>query len=360
MIDDADAFVTAFAGPATYTVSGAGTVVLAVVEDGDPWDGIPALLRDSYDCGQVRLGRAWIRSADLPAAPAFGHSLAQEGTVWTVADARPEGAMVGLYKPTEDLTKVLDALGYKSGVDLVKQQGFVGALQTLQGVADRSGFSLGRLFESAEALTGIAGLSAQNWGRFADMLHQVEASTGGTDAAFQRWRQTSQAVKDTYDATMQNLEKNQNNPLGMLQNQEAYYTAKSSGSIGLIGDAQVTIDNFWSLFNAAMQQTMPPRPMRRRPTCLSAPATTRSLTPGFPTPTRPLPARWRWPAMPAQPWGRPPLARAAARPGKTTSTPPPGWYAAQTQRPIRHRLKSQSPMVTENWIAGSLARPIQR
>jgi len=125
-------------------------------------------------------------------------STAEAATKW-------KAIMVGLYKPTEDLTKVLDALGYKSGVDMVKQQGFVGALQTLQGVADRSGFSLGRLFESAEALTGIAGLSAQNWGRFADMLHQVEASTGGTDAAFQRWRQTSQAVKDTYDATMRQM-----------------------------------------------------------------------------------------------------------------------------------------------------------
>jgi len=125
-------------------------------------------------------------------------STAEAATKW-------KAIMVGLYKPTEDLTKVLDALGYKSGVDLVKQQGFVGALQTLQGVADRSGFSLGRLFESAEALTGIAGLSAQHWERFADMLHQVEVGAGGTDAAFQRWRQTSQAVKDTYDATLRQM-----------------------------------------------------------------------------------------------------------------------------------------------------------
>ena len=96
MIDDADAFVAAFAGPATYTASGAGTAVLAVIEDGDTWIGIPAPLRDSVDCGQVRLGRAWVRPNDLPMAPAFGHSLAQDGVAWIVADARPEGDMLVL------------------------------------------------------------------------------------------------------------------------------------------------------------------------------------------------------------------------------------------------------------------------
>ncbi|MGD9643919.1 MAG: phage tail tape measure protein [Elusimicrobiales bacterium] len=113
--------------------------------------------------------------------------------------------MLGLYKPTENMEKVIKALGYTSGQAMVQELGFEGTLRKLQGTAELSGFSLGKLFESSEALTGIAGLGAQDWQRYDTMLEQVGQSAGSTDAAFARFKQTAQGVKDTYDATLKQL-----------------------------------------------------------------------------------------------------------------------------------------------------------
>ncbi|HML54297.1 MAG TPA: phage tail tape measure protein [Solidesulfovibrio magneticus] len=113
--------------------------------------------------------------------------------------------MVGLYKPTENLEKVLKALGYESGVAMVQQLGFAGTLQKLEGVADASGFSLGKLFESSEALTGIAGLGAQEWERYGDTLDKVRHGSNETAEAHARWMKTSEAVTKEYRNTMEQL-----------------------------------------------------------------------------------------------------------------------------------------------------------
>ncbi|OLN31329.1 Tail length tape measure protein [Desulfovibrio sp. DV] len=113
--------------------------------------------------------------------------------------------MVGLYKPTENMEKVLKALGYESGQAMVQQLGFAGTLQKLQAVAEASGFSMGKLFESSEALTGIAGLGAQEWERYTGILDGVRQGSDETDQAWQRWLGTSQAVKDNYDATLKQM-----------------------------------------------------------------------------------------------------------------------------------------------------------
>jgi TP901 family phage tail tape measure protein len=113
--------------------------------------------------------------------------------------------MVGLYKPTENMEKVLKALGYQSGVAMVQELGFAGTLQKLQATAEVSGFSLGKLFESSEALTGIAGLGAQEWERYTSILRDVRQGSDETEQAWQRWLTTSQAVKDNYDATLKQL-----------------------------------------------------------------------------------------------------------------------------------------------------------
>lgn len=125
-------------------------------------------------------------------------STAEAATKW-------RAIMIGLYKPTENMQTVLKALGYQSGVAMVQQLGFEGALRKLQGTADKSGFSLGKLFESAEALTGIAGLSAQDWGRYDTMLRQVADGAGSAEAAFARTELTARQTKDTYDATLKQM-----------------------------------------------------------------------------------------------------------------------------------------------------------
>ncbi|OLN31323.1 hypothetical protein DVDV_0111 [Desulfovibrio sp. DV] len=96
LIDDAGAFVAAFAAPASYSAGGVSAPILAVVEDTDPWTGICTALRTTVDHGQVRLGKAWVRPSELPAAPAFGHLLEQDGRTWFVADSWPESDMLVL------------------------------------------------------------------------------------------------------------------------------------------------------------------------------------------------------------------------------------------------------------------------
>ena len=88
---------------------------------------------------------------------------------------------------------------------MVQHLGLAGTLQTLQAVADKSGFSLGKLFEDSEALTGIAALSAQQWGRYATILDDVRTGTDATNQAFDRWKVSAQGVKDTYDATLKQV-----------------------------------------------------------------------------------------------------------------------------------------------------------
>ena len=95
-MDDAQAFVDAFASPATYVAEGVPTQILAVVDDAGVWSGLNTELRDTYNRGQVRLGNAWLSASALPVTPAFGHVLEQGGRAWTVEDAWAEGDMVVL------------------------------------------------------------------------------------------------------------------------------------------------------------------------------------------------------------------------------------------------------------------------
>ena len=124
LTDDTGAFLSAFGAEATYAIaSNAGASLTAIVEDGDAWSGMCSALRTAYGCGQVRLGRAWVLPAGLPAAPAFGHRLEQGGRVWSVMDWWPEGGFlvlglaVGVFVvdvAVQRLVEVSDgALGYK-------------------------------------------------------------------------------------------------------------------------------------------------------------------------------------------------------------------------------------------------------
>lgn len=110
--------------------------------------------------------------------------------------------IMGLYKPTEEMAKALKALGYGSGQDLVSELGFAGALQAISGYADKAGISLGKLFESTEALTGFAALAGDKWVAYGRYLEDMRSKAGAADKAFQEWRVTFAAVEETFKATV--------------------------------------------------------------------------------------------------------------------------------------------------------------
>lgn len=149
LIDDPQAFVGAFALPATYTASGAGAPIQAIVEAGATWDGINSSLRDTYNHGQVRLAMAWVDPATLPTTPVFGHTLEQGDVTWTVQDAWSEGDMC--------------VLGLASGVFVVDV--------TVQRDADVSDGSLGHtqspvaIWSGKAAIHGLNGKERQLAGR---------------------------------------------------------------------------------------------------------------------------------------------------------------------------------------------------
>lgn len=97
MFDDPKAFLGAFAATASYATGTATASIQTFVDDDQAaWPGANPELRAAFGLGRVRLGRAWVRPADLPAAPAFGHLLTQDGREWTVEDAWPEGELLAL------------------------------------------------------------------------------------------------------------------------------------------------------------------------------------------------------------------------------------------------------------------------
>ena len=115
-----------------------------------------------------------------------------------------QAVLLGLYKPQEQMRKTLAALGVSSGVALVRQLGLAGAIRAVREQAEASGLGLGRLFESQEALVGIAALGAEQWSGYEKKLAAMEQRAGATARAWEAFEQTSGAVWDAFTAAGRN------------------------------------------------------------------------------------------------------------------------------------------------------------
>ncbi len=113
-----------------------------------------------------------------------------------------KGILTGLIKPTGDMTKALQDMGYKSGEALVKQEGLGGALQKLDEYSKASGTSMSNLFGSSEALIGLGPQLVDEFNAYNKSLQDIQKSAGSTDAAFSKWQGTFAAVKDAFNNTL--------------------------------------------------------------------------------------------------------------------------------------------------------------
>lgn len=139
------------------------------------------------------------------AATEMGGGLAQiTQTAGSTSDAATQlkAILIGLYKPTEEMGKLLKRMGYESGQALVADRGFVGALQALREAADKAGKPLSKMFESSEALIGIASLASNNFAGVTEKIRGMANATGMTDKAYSDFKGTLSGVYETAQNTI--------------------------------------------------------------------------------------------------------------------------------------------------------------
>lgn len=110
-----------------------------------------------------------------------------------------------LLKPNEQMLKLINSLGEKSGVALIRKNGLMGALSLIEQAAKASGQQLSKFVGSVEALTGISALAANGFKNYADILEQVGLKSGRTDESFKKFLETFRGVEGQGKATFSNL-----------------------------------------------------------------------------------------------------------------------------------------------------------
>ncbi|WP_164562002.1 phage tail tape measure protein [Nitratidesulfovibrio vulgaris] len=139
------------------------------------------------------------------AATEMGGGLAQiTQTAGSTSDAATQlkAILIGLYKPTEEMGKLLKRMGYESGQALVADRGFVGALQALREAADKAGKPLSKMFESSEALIGISALAANNFSGVNEKIRSMANAAGMTDKAYNDFKRTLEGTWETAQNTI--------------------------------------------------------------------------------------------------------------------------------------------------------------
>ncbi len=90
-----------------------------------------------------------------------------------------------------------------SGEAMVRELGLAETLRKLQAEADRSGVSIGKLFESKEALLAITALARGEFSKFNELVAEMADRTGKADEAWQRYTKTTAAASDTFKNTIE-------------------------------------------------------------------------------------------------------------------------------------------------------------
>ena len=141
-----------------------------------------------------------------PAAAAAGVSfeevnaavatLTAAGTPTSVATTQIKSALVALQRPTENMNKLFNDLGYESAQMAIEQEGLQFALGAVTDYADGNNGKMIELLGSIEAVSAVQVLAGTGADKFtAELLAQGEAA-GSTGAAFEELDATRSAERN--------------------------------------------------------------------------------------------------------------------------------------------------------------------
>ncbi len=161
------------------------------------------------------------------------------------AATKYKAILMELLKPSKELGEAIAQTGAASGDALIQQRGFIGALEALDGVAASSGQSLSKLFGSQEASLGVTALQAEGYDKLRRSIDAVKEGTGSMDAAFEKWKGTSEAIEQAFTATIGKIAIGMGERLAPAINSSMQLVTKvlteNEQAVYAFGDALVTV-----------------------------------------------------------------------------------------------------------------------
>lgn len=101
-----------------------------------------------------------------------------------------------LQKPTEDMAKAMDELGYSNAQAMIDNLGLQGSLEALTDYSDKTGVSLAKLYGSSEAANLATALTGNLEDNLTDKTKAMQEAAGMTETAFGRQEQSIEAVEE--------------------------------------------------------------------------------------------------------------------------------------------------------------------
>lgn len=92
--------------------------------------------------------------------------------------------LTSMINPTEDMSRVIRALGYESARAMLEERGLAGSIEALTQAAGGSEEVVAKLFGRAEALTAVFALAGPQADTFREKLAALGQAAGATDEAF--------------------------------------------------------------------------------------------------------------------------------------------------------------------------------
>lgn len=132
-------------------------------------------------------------------------TLTGTGTPAAVATTQIRAALVGLQRPSEDMTKIFQKLGFENAQTAIKAKGLQFALDAVADAAGGDAGKLQTLLGSVEAVAAANVLAGTGAGKFKENLDGQAQAAGATQKAFEEMEQSTSRKLERMKVTVQNL-----------------------------------------------------------------------------------------------------------------------------------------------------------
>lgn len=133
-------------------------------------------------------------------------TLTAGGLTTSEAATSLNSVMIAMLKPSTDMQKAFEALGFESGEMMLASLGLKGSMDALSGVIERGEASATDLFPRVEALKAVFPLTGAQADKFAENLDNITESSGAAEEAFGIASDTHQSKMQMMSNAMQNLQ----------------------------------------------------------------------------------------------------------------------------------------------------------